>query len=107
MTQLDTSKRKFIKAAAYVAPAILTLKVAPTFASGGSGRWNGNPGRSGDGPNQGGGSGRGNGDSSGGDNHGDYSDGNRGDNNSSASASAFNNSPHIKRKKRQWYWPFA
>lgn len=98
MTQLDTSKRKFIKAAAYVAPAILTLKVAPTFASGGSGRWNGNPDRPGDEPSQGGGSGRGDGDSS--------SGGDQGDNNSSASVSSFNSS-HIKKKKRQWYWPFA
>ena len=34
----DESKRKFIKAAAYVAPAILTLKAIPSFASTGSGR---------------------------------------------------------------------
>lgn len=96
MTQIDTSKRKFIKAATYVAPAILTLKVAPTFASGGSGRWNGNPGRPGDEPSHGGGSGQGNSGSSG-DSHGDYSDGNH----------VSNNSSHIRRKKRQWYWPFA
>lgn len=46
MAQFQPSKRKFIKAATYVAPAILTLKVAPTFASGGSGHWNDDrPGR--------------------------------------------------------------
>lgn len=96
MTQLDTSKRKFIKAATYVAPAILTLKVAPTFASGGSGRRKGNPGRPDDEHGHGGGSGRGRGGSAG---------GNHDDNDSSASASS--SSSHLKKKKRQWYWPFA
>lgn len=101
MTQLDTSKRKFIKAAAYVAPAILTLKVAPTFASGGSGRWNGNSGnptRPDDEPSHGGGSGPGNGDSARGGHDGSES---------SASASSFSSPYTHKRKKRQWYWPFA
>lgn len=42
MTEHDSSKRRFIKAATYIAPVILTLKVAPTYASGGSGR-NGYP----------------------------------------------------------------
>jgi len=41
MLEHDPSKRRFIKTATYVAPAILTLKVAPTFASGGSGRGKG------------------------------------------------------------------
>ena len=40
MTQHDPSKRRFIKAATYVAPVILTLKVTPTFAATGSGRGN-------------------------------------------------------------------
>lgn len=40
MKQHDSSKRRFIKTVAYVAPAILTLKVTPTFASTGSGRGN-------------------------------------------------------------------
>lgn len=44
MIEHDSSKRRFVKAAAYIAPVILTLKVTPTFASGGSGRRNGNPG---------------------------------------------------------------
>lgn len=98
MTQLDSSKRKFIKAAAYVAPAILSLKVAPTFASGGSGRWNGNPTRPGDEPSHGGGSGPGNVDSARGGHDGSES---------SAFASSFSSSYTHKKKKRQWYWPFA
>lgn len=40
MKDLNKSKRNFIKTAAYVAPAIMTLKVMPTFASSGSGRGN-------------------------------------------------------------------
>lgn len=40
----DSSKRKFIKAAGYAAPAILTLKAVPAFAGIGSGA-NGNNGR--------------------------------------------------------------
>lgn len=103
MTQIDTSKRKFIKAATYVAPAILTLKVAPTFASGGSGRWNGNPTRPGDEPSHGGSSGPGNGDSARGGH-----DGSHDSSESSASASSFSSSSYThKKKKRQWYWPFA
>jgi len=38
MTELNSSKRKFLKTAVYVAPAILTLKAIPSFASSGSGR---------------------------------------------------------------------
>lgn len=38
MSEHNPSKRKFIKTVTYVAPAILTLKVAPSFASTGSGR---------------------------------------------------------------------
>jgi len=34
----DESKRKFVKAVGYVAPAILTLKAVPAFAAAGSGR---------------------------------------------------------------------
>ena len=45
MTDHNSSKRKFIKAAVYVAPAILTLKAVPSFASSGSKRGdNGNNG---------------------------------------------------------------
>lgn len=45
MTELNSSKRKFLKTAVYVAPAILTLKAIPSFASSGSGRGdNGNNG---------------------------------------------------------------
>lgn len=40
MKDPNLSKRNFIKTAAYVAPAIMTLKVMPTFASTGSGRGN-------------------------------------------------------------------
>ena len=48
MTELNSSKRKFLKTAAYVAPAILTLKAIPSFASSGSGRGdNGNSGGNG------------------------------------------------------------
>jgi hypothetical protein len=45
----DVSKRKFIKTAAYVAPAILTLKATPSFASAGSGRGNNGVGNGEDG----------------------------------------------------------
>jgi hypothetical protein len=38
MNEHNSSKRKFIKTAAYVAPAILTLKAIPSFASSGSER---------------------------------------------------------------------
>jgi hypothetical protein len=45
MTELNSSKRKFLKTAAYVAPAILTLTAIPSFASSGSKRGdNGNNG---------------------------------------------------------------
>jgi hypothetical protein len=37
MTDGQASKRELLKKAAYVAPAILTLKVVPSFASSGSG----------------------------------------------------------------------
>ena len=37
MTDEQTSKRELLKRAAYVAPMMLTLKVAPTFAASGSG----------------------------------------------------------------------
>ncbi len=36
MSTHDSSKRKFIKTAGYIAPAILTLKAVPSFASSGS-----------------------------------------------------------------------
>ena len=35
-TQHRSSRREFVKKAAYVAPAILTLKAAPAFAKSGS-----------------------------------------------------------------------
>lgn len=37
MSVSNNSRRKFIKAAAYTAPVILTLKAAPTYANSGSG----------------------------------------------------------------------
>jgi hypothetical protein len=37
MTEEQISKRKLLKNAAYVAPAILTLKAVPSFATNGSG----------------------------------------------------------------------
>jgi hypothetical protein len=37
MTDEQTSKRELLKKAAYIAPAILTLKAVPSFASNGSG----------------------------------------------------------------------
>jgi hypothetical protein len=37
MTEKQISKRELLKKAAYVAPAILTLKAVPSFASNGSG----------------------------------------------------------------------
>lgn len=36
MSDYNNSRRKFIKAAAYTAPVILTLQAAPTFAKSGS-----------------------------------------------------------------------
>jgi hypothetical protein len=36
MSKLNDSRRDFVKRAAYVAPAILTLKAAPSFAKSGS-----------------------------------------------------------------------
>ena len=36
MSTHDSSRRKFIKTAGYVAPAILTLKAVPSFAASGS-----------------------------------------------------------------------
>lgn len=38
MSEFDESRRGFVKRAAYVAPAILTLAAAPEFAKAGSGR---------------------------------------------------------------------
>lgn len=40
MTELNSSKRKFLKTAAYAAPVILTLNAIPSFASSGSGHGN-------------------------------------------------------------------
>jgi hypothetical protein len=36
MSNHNSSRRKFIKTAAYTAPVIMTLKAAPSFAKGGS-----------------------------------------------------------------------
>lgn len=36
MTQVDNSRRQFVKKAVYVAPVILTLQAAPDFAKAGS-----------------------------------------------------------------------
>jgi len=36
MREVDTSKRTFIKTAAYVAPVVLTLSAMPSIASAGS-----------------------------------------------------------------------
>lgn len=40
-TLRDPSRRKFVKTAGYVAPAVLTLSAVPSFASAGSGRGSG------------------------------------------------------------------
>ena len=40
MTEEQISKRELLKKAAYVAPAILTLKAVPSFAKNGSGKGN-------------------------------------------------------------------
>lgn len=47
MSEHSVSRRKFITAAVYTAPVILTLKAAPTFAKSGSmpGRHRGHSGR--------------------------------------------------------------
>lgn len=104
MTQHDPSKRRFILAATYVAPAILTLKVAPTFASVGSGRGNGNPGGSGEEPGYGGSQNPGGGDSGG--SGGEYSGGGDSGGGSQGGGSSSSASYH-KKKKRNWYWPFT
>ena len=44
MSELDTSKRKFLKTAAYVAPVVLTLNAMPSIARAGSVDCVGNPG---------------------------------------------------------------
>lgn len=80
MTEHDLSKRRFIKAATYIAPVILTLKVSPTFASNGSGRGYNDPVESGE----------------------EREPGN-GDGNGSNPA----NSNNARKKKRRWYWPFS
>lgn len=94
MTEHDPSKRRFIKAATYVAPVILTLKVAPTFAAVGSGRGNSKPGGPGEEPSYGGDQNPGSGDSGG---SGGYSGG------GGSSSSSY----YQKKKKRNWYWPFT
>ena len=38
MSSHNDSRRKFIKVAAYTAPVVLTMKAAPSFATGGSPR---------------------------------------------------------------------
>lgn len=78
MTEHDLSKRRFIKAATYIAPVILTLKVSPTFASGGSGRGYSDPVESGE---------------------------EHGPGNGNGSNPA--NSNYARKKKRRWYWPFS
>jgi hypothetical protein len=98
MTELNSSKRKFLKAAAYVAPAILTLKAIPSFASSGSGR--------GDQGNNGVGNGydpqpTGNPPIN---DNGGTSLGNPGN---SSGVSYQSQSGNIKKKKRRWYWPFS
>ncbi len=95
MTQHDPSKRRFIKAATYVAPAILTLSVVPTIASAGSGRWHGNPESPGEQPGNTGGE-----PSTGG---GDYIGGEQPAGGSSSSYASYT----PRKKKRKWYWPFS
>ena len=46
----ETSRREFVKKAAYVAPVIVTLAVAPSYAKAGSGAQNGQ-GQNGQGQN--------------------------------------------------------
>ncbi len=41
MEEHDASRREFVKKAAYVAPAILTLQAAPAYAKGGSDKGDG------------------------------------------------------------------
>ena len=41
---IDTQKRNFLKKAAYVAPAVITMTAIPSFASAGSGWTRGNEG---------------------------------------------------------------
>ena len=43
---VDTSKRKFVKRAVYIAPVILTMTAIPSFASAGS-RWSRSKGNEG------------------------------------------------------------
>lgn len=94
MTQHDPSKRRFIKAATYVAPAILTLSVTPAAFSSGSGRWNGHPNNPGEEPGNGDHPEVGNGDSGGADN-------------SVAGNPLSSSHVFVWRKKRRWYWPFS
>ena len=97
MTELNSSKRKFLKTAAYVAPAILTLTAIPSFASSGSKRGdNGNngvgngydPQPPGNPPiNDDVGTSLGNPGNSGG--------------------VSYQSQGGYKKKKRNWYWPFS
>jgi hypothetical protein len=41
MSESNESRRAFVKRAAYVAPAVLTLAAAPDYAKAGSGKWGG------------------------------------------------------------------
>lgn len=65
MSPVGPSRREFVKQSVYVAPAIVSLAVAPSFAKAGSGKpesWGGSdnedrgrpesPGKSGDAPGQ-------------------------------------------------------
>lgn len=90
MTEHDPSKRRFIKAATYVAPAIITLSVAPTLASAGSGRGGANPEYPGEDPANG------EDPAAGGDTPAGGGD-----------PIAGGSSYAPRRRRRRWWWPFA
>lgn len=90
MTAHDPSKRRFIKAATYIAPVIITLSVAPTPASAGSGRWDRKPEYLGEDPATGGEIPAGGGDPIAG-----------------GSSSGSGSPDGLRRRRRRWWWPFA
>ncbi len=97
MTELNSSKRKFLKTAAYVAPVILTLKAIPSFASSGSGR-------AGQGDN---------GEENGSDpqptGYPPINDnvGTSLANPGNSAGASYQSQGGYKKKKRRWYWPFS
>jgi len=100
VTEHNPSKRQFIKTVTYVAPAILTLKVAPSFASTGSGR-GGNNGGNNEGNNGTDGDYKGGNDNQGG--SADQGNGANGPDNTVSAQQTYS----YKKKKRNWWWPFS